>query len=421
MKLLIFTYAATGLGHLRVADALMDTRPGKTSFVLVDDNDTFVNWVHRFTSLNPIGKFIFVRSQYGIWEKLFARFYVRFLITHTDKILERFKEVIGHSGDDVDEIWIITTHFGMAHQLGAIKNKLISATGKTIKLAVQVTDDTYQRLWCVRGADITFLPSEWIKERFESYASSKNIDFNGVVTPYPLSPLLTKDISPLMGKRSDVFENNGEIRIAVPISGAAVGLPYIINLIIKLHELSERFEFWVIVKKTPYTAIAISILKKIPKVIVIVGETDTEMVDLYEQMYERNLMHLEITKPSEQTFKAILHPDKVGGSVLLFTEPVGRQEMDNLDFLRRHKLVSKQPKDQETLPIDKQPKSLRSIILSDDATMAARFIFWAMESGLFARMTGKNFTFSKKSLTSREIGPDGTKLFWKKLEEKFGK
>ncbi len=421
VKLLIFTYAPTGLGHLRVTDALVDSRPKNIPFVLVDENDSFVTWAHRFTSNNPFGKFIFLRSQYGVFEELFVKAYVHFLTTHTKTLFEQMKHIIAH-GNEVDEIWIVTTHFGTAHQIGAIKEKLMMVTGKKIRLVVQVTDDTYQHIWCVRGADLTFLPSKFVKEKFESYTKRQGIEFNGQVLPYPLSPLLTAILPTSRGKRSDVFTNNGDtVRVAVPISGAAVGVPYLIQLIMKLRELSSRFEFWVLIKKNVYTKLYISILSKIAGVIVVVAKTDTEMVDLYELMYKQNMIHLEVTKPSEQAFKAIISPRRVGGSVLLFTAPVGRQEIDNLDFLARHELVQRQRKGQETMSLDSVPDSLRSIILAKDPTSAARFIFWATESGLFAKMTDINFSFSKHSLSSHEIGPDGTRLFWEKLAEKFGK
>jgi len=51
---------------------------------------------------------------------------------------------------------------------------------------------------------------------------------------------------------------------------------------------------------------------------------------------------------------------------------------------------------------------------------AADFIFWGVQSGLFAMMTAKNFRFSNKSLKSGEIGADGARQFWKKAARKFG-
>jgi hypothetical protein len=249
VKLLIFTYAATGLGHLRVTDALADSRPKEMLSVIVDPRDELISNGYRFVSNNPFGKFLFLKSQYGVFEDIFVGIYKKFLIDHTDKVFEQMKDILSH-GMDADEAWIVTTHFGMAHQIGAIKEKLAQVSGKKIKLIVQVTDDTYQHIWCVKGADITFVPSEYVKEKFEAYTKKKKIDFNCKVIPYPLSPLLTKELLKSKGKRVRDFGNSeSTIRVAVPVSGAAVGLPYLMQLILKLSQLSRRFEFWVLINQ----------------------------------------------------------------------------------------------------------------------------------------------------------------------------
>ena len=165
MKLLIFTYAPAGLGHLRVTDALAESRPKNTQYVLLGSIDRFVTWVHRFTSINPFGKYIFLRSQYGVFEDIFTRFYRSLLVMSSGGVLRQLKEIALHN-PECEDIWIVATHFGMAHQVGAIKERLIEETGKNIRLIVQVTDDTYQHIWFVRGADLTFVPSLFVKTKF---------------------------------------------------------------------------------------------------------------------------------------------------------------------------------------------------------------------------------------------------------------
>ena len=416
MKLLIFTYAPAGLGHLRVTDALADSMPKNSTYYLLGSIDRFITWAHRFTSLNPFGKFLFLRSQYGIFEDIFTSLYRFFLISTAGSLYKQIKD-IADKHKEVDDIWVIATHFGMAHQIGAVKNRLIGETGKNIKLIVQVTDDTSQKIWCVRGADMTFVPSKYTQESFIKYASKKHISFASEVIPYPLSSTLSTRIIKNKGKRSDVFEKSGEIRVAVPISGAMVGLPYITLLIKYLVKSSKRFHFWVLVRKSPLTRVFVSVLSKISGVIVIVGKNDAEMVSLYELMYQQNIIHLEITKPSEQAFKAILSPRRVGGSVLLFTEPVGRQEFENVEFLRRHGLIAGVG---DEIQNDKFGSSApRAIKLPSDHIEAAKYILHATDSGIFMNMT-KGFHFSKKSLRSGEVGFRGATMFWKILKKKFG-
>ena len=408
---MIFTYAPAGLGHLRVTDALVESRPKNSPYILLGSIDRFVTWIHRFTSINPIGKFIFLKSQYGFFEDLFVLLYRKFLVFNLKTIHRQIRDIIERSPGG-DEVWIIATHFGMAIQIGAIKQKLIKETGRMVRLIVQVTDDTSQHIWCIRGSDLTFVPSKHVKEKFVAYAKTKGIPFEGEVIPYPLSTMLTKRIPKGMGHRHKAFtETTGTIKIAVPISGAAVGLGYLTTLIRELGALSKRFEFWVLVKKSPFTEMFISAMTNLPRTNVLVGKNDIEMITLYELLYEKNLIHLEVTKPSEQSFKAIITPSRLGGSALLFTAPVGRQEIENIDFLERHGLLS-------TVGSITYP---RAVTLLDDPINAAKQIWEGVESGLFSRMTANNFSFSKSTLESGEIGGDGATQFWKKTLRKFGK
>jgi len=409
MKLMIFTYAPAGLGHLRVTEALVETRPEKTDYVLLGSVDRFMTWIHRFTSINPIGKFIFLRSQYGLAEDIFTALYRKFLVLSSGALFKQLKDIVVRSTGK-DEVWIIATHFGMAHQIGAVKERLMLETGRVVRLIVQVTDDTSQHIWCVRGADLTFVPSKHVRDKFETYAKMKGIDFVGKVIPYPLCSVLTRKLPKRLGNRhKSLTKDSGTIRVAIPISGAAVGLGYIIKLVKALNGLSKRFEFLILVKKSPFTKMFISLMRRLDRVKVLVGKNDTEMISLYEFLYKNNLIHLEVTKPSEQAFKAILDPKRVGGSLLLFTSAVGRQEVENMEFLERHQLLSRTG----------SLTHLRAVRLPNEPMKAADFIFWGVQSGLFARMTAKNFSFSTASLRAGEIGADGSGQFWQKALKMF--
>ena len=411
MKLMIFTYAPAGLGHLRVTEALVETRPEKTAYILLGSVDRFMTWIHRFTSINPIGKFIFLQSQYGLAEDIFTTLYRKFLVFSSGSLFKQLKDIVVRSSDK-DEVWIIATHFGMAHQIGAVKERLMLETGRVVRLIVQVTDDTSQQIWCVRGADLTFVSSKYIKGKLDAYAKATGIDFVSEVIPYPLSAVLTSKLPKGLGDRHMVLaEDSGTIKVAIPISGAAVGLEYIFKLVKALNSLSKRFEFLILVKKSPFTKKFISFVRKLDGAKALVGINDSEMISLYELLYKNNLVHLEITKPSEQAFKAILGPERVGGSLLLLTSAVGRQEIENMEFLERHGLLS-------ATELTAHPRAIK---LPGEPMKAAEFILWGVESGLFARMTAKNFRFSNESLKSGEIGADGARQFWEKTVRKFGK
>jgi hypothetical protein len=411
MKLIIFTYAPAGLGHLRVTEALVESRPKESPYILLGSVDRFMTWIHRFTSINPVGKYFFLKIQYGFLEDVFTRVYRSFLTLFSGSIYRQFKDIIVRSSSD-DEVWIVATHFGMAHQIGAVKQKLIEETGRSVKLIVQVTDDTYQHIWCVRGADLTFVPSSFVKAKFQSYAQKENIEFVGEVIPYPISPVLCQKISGTQEPRSKALASqSGVVRVAIPISGAAVGLGYLTALVKEINKLSQRFEFWILVRKSPFTEMFRSSVAKQLGVNLLVGKDDMEMITLYEQLYQDQLIHLEITKPSEQLFKAILTPDLVGGCLLWLTSPVGRQERENLKFLERHGLLA----------LSSPQPSTRAIRLPQSPDRAAKMMTQALESGLLENLTKNSYRFAEGSRWSNEVGADGTRQFWIKTAEKLDK
>jgi len=126
------------------------------------------------------------------------------------------------------------------------------------------------------------------------------------------------------------------------------------------------------------------------------------VVDLYEKVYEDNRILLEVTKPSEQSFKALISPTCIGGSILLFSEPVGRQEWDNISFLRRHNLI---PDKNVQERLWKLPEKLseeakgelrgwRGLMLPRGAGESARFIKWCLKAKVLelkVALKGKSF------------------------------
>jgi len=232
--------------------------------------------------------------------------------------------------------------------------------------------------------------------------------------------VLTKKIEGDNIRSKDFSSEKEQINVAVPISGAAVGMPFLTKLITSVQKKSNRFKFWVLVKKSVYTDIFLSTLTKLPNTNLITGRNDNEMVSLYERLYRDNLIHIEITKPSEQTFKAILPPSLVGGSTMLLTSPVGRQEFENIDFLVKHELMLKSNYDGGKESNSRVSSFPRAIRLSKDPEIAAGFLLWGVETGLFSKMSASGFKFSQQALSSGEVGPSGTDEFWKITEKYFG-
>jgi len=386
---------------------------------MIGSHDKFITGMHRFTSTNPIARRIFTVSQYGLLEDFVSAVYRLILVNTSGQIFKQLKDIIDRRAE-TDEIWVIATHFGMAHQIGAVKERLIKETGKIVRLIVQVTDDTSQHIWCIRGADLTFVPSSETMKELELYSNRHKMKLLFEAVPYPLSQVLTKKIESDNLRGKAYSSDNAQINVAVPISGAAVGLSFVTKLISSIEKKSDRFKFWVLVKKSVYTDIFLSSISKLTNVNLITGRNDNEMVGLYERLYRDNLIHLEITKPSEQAFKAILPPTLVGGSIMLFTSPVGRQEFENIDFLVRHGLMPKSNYDggvEKKTNLDRFPRAIR---LSKDPEIAANFIIWGLKTGLFSKMSSSDFKFSQQAQSTGEVGSDGADKFWQVVEKYFG-
>lgn len=420
-RIFIFTYAPAGLGHLRVVNALRQGLPANTVSCLLGADDKFITSFHRFTSIHPLTRWLMERIQRGVLEDIFTvcyRWYLRF--PHR-QIHRELSSLIQEHQPRLQKIVIIATHFGLAHRLAVEKNRIRQETGISTLLAVQVTDDTPQYIWYIPGADIVFVPSDKTKNELIAYGEKVHLPKVRFETnPYPISPFLSNELSSI--QYQDRFDqlnylSLAPIHICIPIPGAAVGLKYFDILISELRKKSKRFVFHIISKQAPFTLIFINKYHKFSDVDLHVSLDDWEVVQQYDHQYQRRIISLEVTKPSEQAFKALLNPDQIGGSILLFSHPVGKQEYDNLDFLRRHHLIpSAEHQDQimASFRSDQNysgPANWRGIILPDDPKISAKFILWAMKSGLFSKMLA--FRHSKN--VSNELGVNGVDLFWKKI------
>jgi hypothetical protein len=429
--LIIFTYAPAGLGHLRVTDALYHGLPAQTDPILLRSQDASIGYLHHLTSIHPASRAVMEWLQSGEPEELFTRVYRHFLRSQTQMLSDHITRLLDERMANPNTVLVVATHFGLAHQLAAIKEALSRTLGVKIVLVVQVTDDSPQRIWYVAGADLIVVPSEVTKIALIEYGKTAGLTpTRFAVLPYPISPLLT---GTLTGAEFDqrqqqlTADNSAAIEVAIPISGAAVGLTYFRVLMDELHQQSARFHFHVIAKTSPYTRPFLQDMLTRPFVTLHTASTDREIVEQYEQVYDSVLVTLEVTKPSEQAFKALVDPHRRGGSALLFSQPVGRQERDNLNFLGRHHLLPT-PDEQQRLwesaasgsPIDDRAQGAshwRGVRIPDDPIVAARFINWCLQQGLFTRMLDSTLTPQADDPRAHEIAPDGVAQFWQAVSK----
>ena len=431
--ILLFAYAPAGFGHLRVTDALYHGLPKNVTPFLLGSQDTSITFVHRLMSMHPIISTIVRWAEEGWGEDVFTFLYRLFLKSHTKLLYAQITTILSERIEVPKTLLIVATHFGLAHQLGAIKQQLVKDKKINILLVVQVTDDNPHHIWYIEEADIIFVPSEKTKTELLKYGKSTKLKKVPIeVSAYPIAPIFGMElkVKKIHNRTQQVrLESSSTIHVSVPVSGAAVGIRFITKIMDLLNKKTNRFLFHVAVKSTSYTNRFIKEMKKRPYVVLHTAIHDREVVDLYEQLYVQNVISLEITKPSEQAFKALCDYGKVGASILLFSEPIGKQEYDNLDFLRRHNLIPSKKENtlllkkffmNEKLQYDntiKQSFSWRGIELPKGSKLASEFIWWNLKNGMFNNMIHCKVRPSNDDPNGHELHNNGVDEFWKKVSE----
>lgn len=417
---IVLAYAPAGLGHLRVTDALRHGLPNDAEPILLPSEGESIRVFHRFTSIHPAAKFVMEWFQHGSQEAVFTRFYRRFLRSDVKKMKRQLLTILKQRVELPEKLVIVASHFGIAHQVGMIKKQLAREGGVKVYLIVQVTDDSPQKIWYVPGADLIVVPSEETRASLLAYGKQEGLPpVEIVVHPYPVSLRLGEKIDQTarLNRRQQLESNSDEpLQIAVPVSGAAVGISALLNLMRLLHKAMRRVSFQVVVKKTIYTNAFWHSLSHTPFATVYSSHSDRQIVELYETAYSQSNISLEITKPSEQAFKALYSPSQLGGAILLFLPPVGRQEYDNLEFLRRHGLIPNSLEQeqllQHLLPESDRIRHWRGLILPPQPAEAVKYIKWAVEVGLLAAMDSSTHTIELNESDQVELATDGVRQFW---------
>ncbi len=429
---IIFAVSPTGLGHLRVTDALYHGLPSNASPVLLGAQDPSVSAMYRFVSIHPLTRKMMELVEVQPLDKPFAYFGRLFMRSQTTLLYQQLKTILDERLIVPRTVLLIAPHSTLGHQLGAIKEKLAKELGITLLLVVQVTDDSPQPIWYIYDADTIVVPSHHTKERLISYARKAKLPkVPLIVSAYPISPLLTQGLSEdARMQRFDQVDPASSIKIhlSVPVSGAAVGTIHLLDYIKALHKQSDRFFFHVTSREAGYTASFISAMSQLSFVKLYTSPFDRTTVDNYERVFKDSTISLEITKPSEQAFKALATPKQRGGVIMLFASPVGGQEYDNLHFLRNHGLMPGKEetsalwqlaRNQEPVPSDifQKARHWRGLRLPADSNDAAAFTTWGLQQNLFSTMM--RFVNAHPQV---ETQSNGVEQFWQHvvqlLEEK---
>jgi hypothetical protein len=429
-NLLVLTYAPAGLGHLRITDALYDGLPKTVNPVVLGSQDKSIQTLHRITSIHPIGRAIFEWLQSGPFAPLANGLYRASLRRDTGQVYEEMARLVDERLDPPRKILVVSTHFGLAHKLAAVKKKLEKEKQVRIVLVVFVSDDTFQHIWHVDGADLLVVASEFTKRKYAAYGNRIGRHVRIEVSPYPLNPKWGKKLSAVaMREKARQLDPKSKdlIHMSIPVSGAAVGTEFSTQLINALREKSSRFRFHIVSKDAPFTRNFLSQMEGKPWIDLHVGKKDREVVDQYDLLLDKHIISLEVTKPSEQAFKAILGTQSRGGVILLFSRPVGEQEFDNLDFLGRHALIpskatNAQLQDMTGNGVHMDPglrarlfetaRTWRAVRIPWDPQPAADFIWWLLTSGMLAQMMAGGQTRTGHGRHAELEGISSVDAFW---------
>lgn len=427
---LVLTYAPAGLGHLRITDALYHGLPEVVNPVVLGSQDKSIQTIHRITSIHPIARSIFEWLQSGPLSSPANRLYRYSLRWNTGLVYQEMSRLMDERLEPPKKILVVSTHFGLAHKLAVIKEKFEKEKRVRMVLVVFVSDDTFQHIWYVDGANLLVVASQFIKKKYAAFGKQLGRSVRIAVADYPLNPNFEKKLdSRLMSRKINQLnpKSRETIQVSIPISGAAVGTDYFSKLIAGLRARSGRFRFFVVSKDAPFTRSFLTRLHGQQGVNLRIGRQDREVVDLYDNLMDQQIISLEVTKPSEQAFKALLGTQSRGGVILLFSEPVGRQEFDNLDFLERHSLVPTKQANAELWEMSEnttqgklkiqdklfaESRSWRGVRLPKDPQKSADFIWWLLTSGILSRMLASNKVLKVRDGGPETLGSNGVGEFW---------
>ena len=428
--LLVLTTSPAGLGHLRVMNALKRGLPFETNLEEVGIVDKEMQVVHRVTSVNPQLRSLmeFVQNNPMV-EGGFTRIYRSILRRKPEAALHQLNDILKRQRPRPETVVILCTHFGLAHQLAMVKEELAKTMAVKVILAVVVTDDSPQLLWAVPGVDVEFVPSPTTRAQLMYYLEKITPKLpEVVVVPYPVDPRLNDGLSDkewILREKQLTKDSVLPLKVMVPVSGAAVQLSFLKELLVALPH-DGTVEPTVVARESSSTHEFLDWCQDDNQIKVMAHWFDRRVVEIYEQEMEQEVYGVEVTKPSEQAFKVLLSPKKRGGVIMLFSEPVGRQEEDNLMFMRRHNLLpslEEQKQIQEwtvgsgqlDAKILDRARSWRGLMLPIEGGMAGRVIMQYRESGLLAAIA----SFSGYMPGHEELSGEGVKRIWEKLAERI--
>jgi hypothetical protein len=419
----------TGLGHIRVTKALLDGLPENIQPEVIGIDDATVSFLYHIISTNIYLRSFFEFTQTNpIAEKLTTMILRHSQASDLKPTIKSLQKIIDNN-PEIKKIVFVSTHPAIATKIQKIIKKKIFKI--PILHTVIVTDDSPQRFWMI-PADRLVVPSrDTLRKMKQQFQEDRTNYANIIVAPYPINPKYKRVLEShvLFNKQEQLDPDNPQrARVCIPISGAAVQLEFYKSVVEELtcesssHE-GREFTFSIITREGNFTQPFVDYFRNNSQVLFHIGANDLQTVQLYDELYEQlNPPTLEITKPSEQCFKVLTGPNTAGGPILLLTDPVGRQEHDNLKYLERfgfmpssstheklyQKLLSERKS--EVMDFIPQARTWRALKLPSDPYEACKFIIACFQCGIFQAM--QNFI---GYTTTDEIAPNGVDIIWNEI------
>ncbi len=433
-----------GLGHLRVMTAVAHAYPEKTlnghRKILYE---SIASKVHQSGSTNPVAKWLVEYLQQHESLQQFAAWPIHSAVSRHDTVpvmeaASAFVEQSQHKN-----IYHVAFHPHPAYVLSQKDHLpyLNERFQKDNKVITVLTDHLHLRpqfTVYLLNTDMLIVPDQGSKdlaeEQLQIWAKRMKRRQNYeakipevTVIPYPLDLHLLEPLpEKLFGYRVDQLnpDKDLQMKVLIPAGGS-----------FPQKELIERISSSLI---HDYQAAQVRLIAKHSEAMadylrsfelmggeVKTAEADGEVIRLYNEGFRTFVPSLVITKPSEIHANTYINPQLSGGAIYLFTEPVGDQEVQNLDYLMQQGLI----------PTDKQSRELtralrahdidvirhyvdmatswRGLRLPQDPEAAAAFIVTAKSMGIFEAM----MHYETPPYLSPELATDGAAQMWQTVAD----
>jgi hypothetical protein len=424
-----------GAGHNRVcsdiAISLGDYDQGGPLREIYQIGGSLADKAHSLGSNNWFAKSLteFIQ-QHQILQQLWAGpFRLAQLRFDGDVVYQAAKDFLSRSSKQ--KVVMIAFHPDIAFHLGLHKERLERESGKSICVVIVMTDhlsDRSQFNWLETRANLIVFPEDSSSRKGQEQLykwttilrRSEHADV--ATSPYAINPVLATQLSPenMLRRQEQLLPGGSDpVKTLILMGGSAPGQGYLMKL--KL-ALPSQFETHVVIKSSPQTAYFESEMRRMGAIIHSAADTN-QFLSLIPALFTELVPSLVLTKPSEQTVLLHATPDQLGGAVIGLLPAVGDQEIQNVNFVRGHRVLPlKYQQEQMYLSSIEELKSFyrdalgwRGIELPNstfderkDAIAAGIFLLKLKESGILFAMSQY-----KKDEAAHSLSTDGGLNFWR--------